>query len=163
MSGVLDALATTGFAVSVGYRQNCRTNPLSRAILPTSRTCLATPSCRRVAPYPPRGAPTRAGRRSSSASPLGFSGKGSIMFALPPSLSRIACARRRARRKPPMHHAQCHRHAPRSIACRCAPHRRNLLSWQPRSHAISSSTSWSRRSSRLWMSLSLPFLRAHSQ
>ena len=30
-------------------------------------------------------------------------------------------------------------------------------------HAISSSTSWSRRSSRLWMSASLPFLRAHSR
>jgi hypothetical protein len=30
-------------------------------------------------------------------------------------------------------------------------------------HAISSSTSWSRRSSRLWMSASLPLLRAHSR
>jgi hypothetical protein len=32
-----------------------------------------------------------------------------------------------------------------------------------RRYAISSSTSWSRRSSMLWVSPSLPFLRAHSR
>ena len=32
-----------------------------------------------------------------------------------------------------------------------------------RPYAMSSSTSWSRRSSMLWMSASLPFLRAHSR
>src|SRR5215216_2781892 len=34
--------------------------------------------------------------------------------------------------KPPRHHAACRRHAPQSIACRCAP-RRNPLLEQPRS------------------------------
>src|SRR5215208_7561396 len=52
-------------------------------------------------------------------------------------------------RKPPTHHAQRRRHAPRSIACRCAPHRRNPPSWWPRDHAKSSSMSWSKRSSTL--------------
>jgi hypothetical protein len=65
-------------------------------------------------------------------------------------------------RMPPNHHAQCRTHVRQSIASKCAP-RKNLLSWRPRSHAISSSMSWSRRSSRLWMSASLPFLRAHSR
>jgi hypothetical protein len=36
-------------------------------------------------------------------------------------------------------------------------------SWSNHDHAINSSTSWSRRSSKLWMSPSLPFLRAHSR
>jgi hypothetical protein len=64
--------------------------------------------------------------------------------------------------KPPTHHTARHTHAPQSIASRGAP-RRNLLFWQPPSHAISSSMSWSRRSSKLWMSASLPFLHAHSR
>jgi hypothetical protein len=34
---------------------------------------------------------------------------------------------------PPTHHAQRRKHVPQSIACRCAPHRRNSLSWRPRS------------------------------
>jgi hypothetical protein len=36
-------------------------------------------------------------------------------------------------RMPPKHRAAYRRHVPQSIACRCAPHRRNSLFWQPRS------------------------------
>src|SRR5215211_6931822 len=56
-------------SVSADYTRNCRTNPSEGTILPSSQTYLATPSCEQAAPSPPRGAPTRAARRSASASP----------------------------------------------------------------------------------------------
>src|SRR5215217_9413774 len=54
-------------------------------------------------------------------------------------------------RMPPTHHAACRTHVPHNIASKCAP-RRNPLPWPPRSHVRSSLMSWSRRSSKLWMS-----------
>src|SRR5918997_5193538 len=47
----------------------------SGAILPSSQTYPATLSYQRVVPSLPRGAPTRAGRRSSDASPWASPGK----------------------------------------------------------------------------------------
>jgi hypothetical protein len=73
---------------------------------------------------------------------------------LPPALCQSTA------RKPPTHHAVCRTNVPRSIVSRCAP-RKNPLFWQPRSHAISSSTSWSKRSSKL--GLIRPLLLAHSR
>src|SRR5215208_8480501 len=56
-------------SVSVGYPQKLPNKPLEQgSILPSYRTYLATPSCLLAAPSPPRGAPTTADRRCSSAS-----------------------------------------------------------------------------------------------
>jgi hypothetical protein len=59
------------------YPQNCRTNPSSETILPSSPVYLATPSCQGAAPSPPRDASTTAARRFASASPWASAGMAS--------------------------------------------------------------------------------------
>src|SRR5215217_9774714 len=50
--------------------QNCRTNSTIGAILPSSPAYLATPSCPRAAPSPPRRVPLGAASNSHGGSPL---------------------------------------------------------------------------------------------
>jgi hypothetical protein len=54
------------------YLQNCRTNPSSKAILPSFPVYLATLAYREVAPSPPRDASTTAAHRFASASPWAY-------------------------------------------------------------------------------------------
>src|SRR5215208_13850 len=80
-------LAKIGCSAFSDYPKNCRTNPLSRAILPSSRTYRATPSCRLTAPSPPHGAPTIAARKSSSASPWACPGMAPSCSCSPKTLT----------------------------------------------------------------------------
>lgn len=52
-----------------GHSKNCQTNPSSETILPSPQTYLATPSFRRAASSPPRGAPRTVSCKCRGASP----------------------------------------------------------------------------------------------
>src|SRR3712207_6412795 len=73
--GSAEALGGDRLPVCTGHPQNCRTNPSSEAILPSSQTYQSTPSYRPAAPSPPRGAPGTASCMSLGASPWASLGK----------------------------------------------------------------------------------------